>query len=105
MVSTDVEKMVIEQFGQEQAGDVLAVLERYGSSPNQFEVERVHRVILQLAQGNVSRVSSLVDLAIEDYRDILVADAKVHEGIRLPRPLYMFLIAFVILYLILLLSY
>lgn len=86
--------MILEQFNKQQVEFVIAELQRYGANQNHFEVDRVHGVILRLARGNVSRVSSLVDLAIKDYRDVLIADDGGHKGQRLSRSIYVLVMVF-----------
>jgi hypothetical protein len=84
MVSKDIEAMVIEQFSHEHAENVLKQLERYGSNVNHFEVDRVHSVVLRRAKGDIIKISSLIDLALVDYRDLLTADDGAHKGVALP---------------------
>lgn len=66
--SRKVNDRVRKEFKQD-ADQVLTLLLQYGSAHS--ESERVQLAILDLAQGEASGVSSLVDLALVDYRDVL----------------------------------
>lgn len=102
MRNKSIEAMVVECFGHAQAGAALEILERYGSSSHHVEVDRVHTVILRVAQGDIRKLSKLVDLALVDYRDVLVADEHVHDGVVLGWRVHAFVLALVVLLLFLL---
>ena len=76
MVSEEIRVKVIDDFGSEYASNVIDELNRYGASSSHREVDRVHKTILSVAKGDRLRIRVLVDTAIDDYRDILVADSS-----------------------------
>lgn len=47
------------------------MLEQYGTDNWHGEVDRVHAGILELAAGNLDSIMELVDVARQDYRNIL----------------------------------
>jgi len=68
MNSKKVNDRVVKEFKQD-AEKVLTLLSKYG--PDHPEPERIQVAILDLAQGQLSKVASLVELALIDYRDVL----------------------------------
>lgn len=97
MVSKGIEEDVIGRFGRDNADGVIKELDRYGSSPYHKEVDRVHRMILRMARNDLTKISRLVDVAIDDYRDILVSEAGVHKGEAIDKKVYIVLVIFGVL--------
>lgn len=54
------------------AAQILALLDAYGTQSWHRERERVQLAILKQANSDIERVRRLVDLANQDYRDVLV---------------------------------
>ncbi|MBI4558408.1 MAG: hypothetical protein HY706_12575 [Candidatus Hydrogenedentes bacterium] len=46
-------------------------LARYGTESYEREVPRVHLCILKLCSGNAGKVRELVEMAKQDYRDVI----------------------------------
>lgn len=97
MVSKGIKEDVIGRFGRDNADGVIKELDRYGSRPHHKEVDRVHGVILRMSGNDLGRISGLVDIAIDDYRDILVSDAGVHKGEAIDKKVYIVLVIFGVL--------
>ena len=89
MVSEEVRARVVDDFGSEYASNVIDELNRYGSSSYHREVDRVHKTILSVAKGDRLRVRVLVDVAINDYRDILIADSGSRNPNRINKVVYL----------------
>ena len=53
------------------ASTVLALLDSYGIESWHFEKDRVQLAILKLSDGELEKLSSLVELASSDFRDML----------------------------------
>lgn len=58
-------------FPDREPSDVIAKLDEYGSGPNEPERERVQLAILNLTNGQDSRLHYFVAAAKRDYRDVL----------------------------------
>ena len=69
----DVMRIVQRDFPQLPETDVLAVLDRYGTSDWQRERDRVQLAALKLANGDFDALREHVDVACSDYRDVLAA--------------------------------
>lgn len=54
------------------ASEALALLDTYGGEPWHRERERVQLAALMQSGGDLDRLRQLVELAREDYRDVLV---------------------------------
>ena len=85
MVSKETETLVIKTFGAEHAPAIIRELDEYGSCSTHREVDRVHRTILSVAKGDVLRIPKLVKAAINDYRDVLIADPESHRVTQIDR--------------------
>lgn len=68
----DLQRIVGRDFPPEQVPQVIAILERYGKEQWQREPLRVRMACLKCASGNVERLAHYVEMAGEDYRDILL---------------------------------
>src|SRR6266498_260400 len=68
-----------ETFPQEDSEEVLAVLDLYGEESYERERERVQLAILKLSHGSMDELLSNVEVAKQDYRDILAYAEYPHE--------------------------
>ncbi len=68
-----------ETFPQEHPEDVLAILDLYGVESHERECERVQLAILKLSNSNVDELLSNIEVAKQDYRDILAYAEYPHE--------------------------
>jgi len=64
------EERVRSEFGTH-ADEALALLARYGTEPWHRERERVQRAILTLSKGDLDLLRHHVEVAQQDYRDVL----------------------------------
>jgi hypothetical protein len=53
------------------ASTALDLLDSYGNESWHFEKDRVQLAILKLSNGELKKLSSLVEVASSDYRDVL----------------------------------
>lgn len=63
---------VVRRFGATQRDRALAILDTYGTEPQERETERVQLAILNLCAGDLGRLRRFVDTAKRDYRDVLM---------------------------------
>jgi hypothetical protein len=79
-VSSKVLQRLGEVFKGAEQDAVRAILLQYHSASAELN-ERVYLDILRICEGKISKVRQLTDLAITDYRDlILAAEYDVIEG-------------------------
>ncbi len=67
----DVLAAVGQQFPDRDAATVLALLDRYGTRRSEPERERVQLAILKLSGGDIEKLRHDLDVARQDYRDVL----------------------------------
>ena len=67
----DVVSAVHASFPKSDAATILCVLDLYGTEPYEKERERVQLAIVSLSGGNEHKLGDLVQVAKNDYRDIL----------------------------------
>ena len=67
----DVLAAVAEQFPDRDAAAVLALLDSYGTRRSEPERERVQLAILKLSGGDIEKPRHDLDVARQDYRDVL----------------------------------
>ena len=67
----DVIDAVRTAFPHGDVGAILAVLDEYGVRPYERERERVQCAIVTLSAGNVSQLRYFLEVAKQDYRDVL----------------------------------
>ena len=60
-----------EQLPDRDAATVLALLDRYGTRRSEPEQERVQLAVLKLSGGDIERLRHGLDVARQDYRDVL----------------------------------
>jgi hypothetical protein len=71
VTSEDVERIVLRDFGETQFSLVMWILEQYGKQPWNRPSPRVRLAILKLASGNLDRLVSYTQNAIDDYRNVI----------------------------------
>ncbi|HTR35614.1 MAG TPA: YciI family protein [Bryobacteraceae bacterium] len=62
-------------FAEADRPEVARLLSEYGDSSNPDGAERIHRIILRISRKDVGRVRKLVEMAKQDYRDVIVAES------------------------------
>ena len=67
----------------DQAEAVMRELDRYAGSVT-ADRDRVHRAILELSEGSFENLKRWVEVALQDYRDVL-GPAEYPDSARLPR--------------------
>lgn len=70
---SDVLRVVRRDFRGVPETEVVAVLDRYGTSDWQRERNRVQLAVLKLANGDLEALRQHTDIACSDYRDVLAA--------------------------------
>lgn len=70
-VSDAIKHTIRSQFGPEESDQVIRILEQYGTEAWHAQEELVHAGILELAKGDITSITGLVDEANRDYRNIL----------------------------------
>ncbi len=71
VTDADVERVARREF-TDRADHVLTLLRTYGVEDWEREAPRVRVAILKLANGDMDRVRSELDVAKRDYRDVLL---------------------------------
>ena len=69
----DVERVLARDFPDARAGMARALLAEYGRRPWHREPVRVWPAVLKIADGRLDRLRRAIDMADEDYRDVLSA--------------------------------
>ena len=70
----DVARVVRRDFAAAEYETVLGVLEEYGNDAERDrDNARVHMAVLKLANGNLSELRKHIEIARQDYRDVLSA--------------------------------
>ena len=67
----DLERVVFRDYGSAKLPEVKSVLELYGTEEWQREPLRVQMACLKLANGNIEELNKYVEVACQDYRDVL----------------------------------
>ena len=67
----DVVAAVGQYFPHHDAATVLALLDRYGTRRSEPERERVQLAILKLSGSDIEKLRHDLDVARQDYRDVL----------------------------------
>ena len=70
-LSPKVKEKVASMYGGEDIDRVLEMLALYGTERYEREPERVQLAILKLADGNLGRLSHMIENAKADFRDVL----------------------------------
>ncbi len=58
-------------FPRGNPGEILALLDHYGTEPHERERERVQLAVIALSAGNEGKLQDFIQIAKTDYRDIL----------------------------------
>ncbi|MGE5344072.1 MAG: hypothetical protein ACM3SY_21585 [Candidatus Omnitrophota bacterium] len=61
-------------FSDDQFPEVRAILSRYGTESWHREEERVKRDVIIISRGSLDVLKSTIELAMNDYRDILIGE-------------------------------
>src|SRR5262245_57306994 len=67
----DVERIVRRDFPADREPEILTLLNQYGVEDWHREPDRVHLAILKLSSGSFERLRYQVEMAKNDYRDVL----------------------------------
>jgi len=67
----DLERVVTHDYGAAMAPEIKGVLEAYGKENWHREQLRVWMACLKLANGNIEQLKWHVEIACQDYRDVL----------------------------------
>ena len=84
-LSTETEQQIASLHRMEDYDAVRAMLLEVGTKTGQSVVERVRFDILHLAAGDPACVRSLVDVAMQDPRDVMSLEYFHEDGISKPR--------------------
>ncbi len=72
---------VHELFPESDGEEVFAILERYRALDSDLGTERIHLDILHLSGGDKKTLPKWVDLALTDFRDLIMcAEYEYREG-------------------------
>lgn len=69
-----IEDWVRRYFPEGQLSEVLDVLSGYGTEEWHREEERVKRDAVILSRGSIDKLRSAIELAMTDYRDVLIGE-------------------------------
>ena len=69
-----IEDWIRRYFQEEQISQVLEILSEYGTESWQREPERVRRDAIIISRGSVDTLRSTIQLAMRDYRDVLIGE-------------------------------
>ena len=67
----DLDRVIVRDYGSYESGGVKSILGRYGQKEWQREKLRVKMACLKLADGNIQALKKWVNVAGDDYRDII----------------------------------
>ena len=82
----DVIKAISNVFPNESKDCILDLLNSYGIENYEYEHERVHLSILKLSRGDTNKLLQYIQLAKEDYRDVLSLAEYDNERKEIPNP-------------------
>ena len=71
VIFKDIERIIGRDFGKSNNEKVLSQLEEYGTEEWHSEKLRVWSAILKLANKEIDNLSDLIEIAKNDYRDVL----------------------------------
>ena len=71
-VGTDGLSTVLEHSFLGKAQEARTILARYGTEAHEREPDRVRLAVIELSGGDLAELSRLVDLAKQDWRDVLM---------------------------------
>ncbi|HEY9840644.1 MAG TPA: hypothetical protein V6D23_09330 [Candidatus Obscuribacterales bacterium] len=61
-------------FSEEQIPEVMGILAAYGQESWHREADRVKRDALILSRGSLAQLHDAIQLAMQDYRDVLIGE-------------------------------
>ena len=67
----DLERIVTRDFGNERHTEIGNILDKYGTEKSNRDPLRVRMACLKLANGNIDELKKYVEIACQDYRDVL----------------------------------
>lgn len=68
----DVKAMAEAMFPNEAPGVITSILDEYGTEGHELERDRVQRAVLVLSVGDIDKLLHNVNVAKQDYRDVLM---------------------------------
>ena len=69
-----IEDWIKRYFPEQQLAEVLDILSGYGTASWHREAERVKRDMVIISRGSVEKLASTLELAKNDYRDVLIGE-------------------------------
>jgi len=69
-----IENWIRRYFPEEQLAEVLDILSLYGTEDWHREEDRVKRDAVVISRGSPDRLRSTIQLAMRDYRDVLISE-------------------------------
>jgi hypothetical protein len=73
MIASDITTRVTNDFDRpDEAGLVLSVLEDFQKQNPDLSSDRIIRCMVQVANGDLDRLDQAIELAVVDYRDLIV---------------------------------
>ena len=70
----DTTDWIRKYFAEAQVQEVLEILSAYGKESWHWEPERVKRDSVIISRGSIEKLREAVNLAMTDYRDILIGE-------------------------------
>jgi hypothetical protein len=71
VTKADVTRVIRREFPNHNEDEIKALLARYGRRRWEAEPERVHLAILKLSDGDFEKLRMNLEIACDDYRDVL----------------------------------
>jgi hypothetical protein len=68
------EDWIRRYFPEDQGTEVLDILSAYGTEQWHREQERVKRDVVIISRGSIDKLRATVQLAMLDYRDVLIGE-------------------------------
>ncbi len=68
---SDIDRIIKRDYPQSQFFSIKSIINRYGI--NEKECTRVQMDSLKLANGNVDKLVQVIEMAITDYRDVIMS--------------------------------
>jgi hypothetical protein len=69
-----IEDWIRRYFSEEQISEVLDILSEYGTEEWHREEDRVKRDAVIISRGSIEMLKSVIKLAMNDYRDVLIGE-------------------------------
>jgi hypothetical protein len=69
-----IEDWIRRYFSEEQISEVLDILSEYGTEEWHREEDRVKRDVVIISRGSIEMLKSVIKLAMNDYRDVLIGE-------------------------------